>query len=68
MEWHNRDALIQAIEDKSQPVTVCTVPTIGSTSWDFSADPDFEFNQVGAVYYQVPQLIGGESCADFFGD
>ena len=67
-EWHQRDALIQSMEDKSQPVTVCTVPVIGSTPWDFSIDPDFEINVVGAVYYQVPQIIGGEPCAEFFGN
>ena len=67
VEWHQRDTLIQSLEDKSQPITVCTVPTIGSTPWDFSDDPDFEFNLVGAVYYQVPQIIGGVPCSEFFG-
>ena len=65
-EWRQRDVLIQSMEDKSQPITVCTVPTIGSTPWDFSPDPDFEFNQVGAVYYDVPQIIGDKPCAEFF--
>ena len=66
VEWHQRDALIQSIEDKTQPITVCTVPTIGSSPWDFSEDPDFEFNIGGAMYYQVPQIIGGEPCSEFF--
>lgn len=60
--WHERDEMILSIKDKNQPITVCTIPVIGSYPWDLSDDPNFETNLVASVYYQVPQIIGGEPC------
>lgn len=63
--WRYRDAMIRSVEDKSQPLEVCTIPVIGSTDRDLSVDPDFEINLVTAVYYEFPQIIGGEPCPPF---
>ena len=63
--WRYRDAAIKAIEDKSQPITACTIPIIGSIDRDLSEDPNFEINLVTAVYYQVPEVIGADPCPPF---
>ncbi len=66
--WHYRDEVIQEIADKSKPLTVCTIPVIGSTDRDLSEDPDFEMNLVTAVYYQAEKIIGGDPCPPFAGE
>ena len=63
--WRYRDAIMRSIEDKSQPVTACTIPVIGSIDRDLSEDPNFEIYLVTAVYYQVPEIIGGDPCPPF---
>lgn len=63
--WRYRDAAIKAIEDKSRPITACTIPVIGSIDRDLSEDPNFEINLVTSVYYNVPAIIGGDPCPPF---
>ncbi len=63
--WTYRDQMIRSIEDKTRPVIACTIPVIGSTERDLSSDPSFEVNLVTAVYYQVPEITGGNPCPPF---
>ena len=60
--WKYRDQQLSAIADKSRPVESCTIPIMGSRSYDLTEDPNFEINIVTAVYYGFPGITASRPC------